>query len=258
MTNLGSQANKRALVTGGNRGIGASIARRLAAEGADVAITYRTDPAAAATLVAEIEQEGCYAHAYHSDIGDPAQVRALVEQVAAEFGAIDLLTSNAGVEHYGALTSITPEEFDRVFHVNVAGQLFLTQAAAAVMPPGGRVVLTSSVSARVASYHHALYASSKAAVSALVLSLAPELAELGIGINAIAPGPTNTDMGKQHAHSYTHPALRGVSPDALVASMNAVGRLAEPDEIAAAVAFLLSQDATHLTGTTLDVAGGWN
>jgi tetrahydroxynaphthalene reductase len=144
-----------------------------------------------------------------------------------------------------------------VFHTNVAGQLFLTQAAVAAMPPDGRIVLTSSVSARVASYHHAMYASSKAAVSALVLSLAPELAELGIAINAVAPGPTNTDMGREHAQTYIHPAMRDVPPAALIASMNALGRSAQPQEIAAAVTFLLSQDATHITGTTLDVSGGW-
>lgn len=119
------------------------------------------------------------------------------------------------------------------------------------MPPNGRIVLTSSVSARVASYHHALYASSKAAVSALVLSLAPELA------NAVAPGPTNTDMGREHAQTYIHPPMRDVPPDVLIASMNALGRSAQPQEIAAAATFLLSQDPTHITGTTLDVSGGW-
>jgi NAD(P)-dependent dehydrogenase (short-subunit alcohol dehydrogenase family) len=257
MTETLPLAGKRALVTGASRGIGAAIARRLASEGAAVAISYRTDHPAAHRLVEELRQVGCRAAAFHADISDHAQNHHLIDEVTAKFGAIDLLASNAGVEHHGALQTLTPQNFDYVFHTNVAGQLFLTQAAVAAMPPDGRIVLTSSVSARVASYHHAMYASSKAAVSALVLSLAPELAELGIAINAVAPGPTNTDMGREHAQTYIHPAMRDVSPAALIASMNALGRSAQPQEIAAAVTFLLSQDATHITGTTLDVSGGW-
>jgi NAD(P)-dependent dehydrogenase (short-subunit alcohol dehydrogenase family) len=173
---------QRALVTGGGKGIGAAIARHLASEGASVAMTYHTNRAAAQDLAVDLERKGFRTSAFHADIGEPAQIRTLVDMVADEFAAIDVVASNAGVEHHGALRSITPEAFDQVFRVNVAGQFFLTQGAAAVMPPGGRVVLTSSISARVASYHHALYACSKAAVSSLVLSLAPELAEAGIGM----------------------------------------------------------------------------
>jgi 3-oxoacyl-[acyl-carrier protein] reductase len=144
-----------------------------------------------------------------------------------------------------------------VFRINVAGQLFVTQAAVAAMPTGGRVLLTSSISARIAVYQHTLYAASKAAVSAMVLNLAPELAERGICINAIAPGGTATDMAAEHGARYTPPALRDVDPDAVTRSINAIGRLAQPDEIAAAAAFLLSADASYVTGTTIDVAGGW-
>jgi len=257
MTETLRLAGKCALVTGGSKGIGAAIARRLASEGADVAISYRTDLGAAHALVEELQQMGHRAAAFHADVGDPTQTHRLIDGVVEELGAVDLLASNAGIEQHGALNTITPKDFERIFHTNVAGQLFLTQAAAAAMPRDGRIVLTSSVSARVASYQHALYAASKAAVSALVLSLAPELAEVGIAINAIAPGPTNTDMGREHAQTYTHPALRNVSPTALVASMNALGRSAQPQEIAAAVTFLLSNDAAYITGITLDVTGGW-
>jgi len=118
-------------------------------------------------------------------------------------------------------------------------------------------VLTSSVSARIAVHHHTLYAASKAAVSAMVLNLAPELAERGIAINAIAPGGTATDMAAEHTASYTPPALRDVPPETVIQSMNALGRLAEPDEIAAVAAFLLSPDASYITGATIDAAGGW-
>ena len=158
--------------------------------------------------------------------------------------------------YFGALDSITQADFDRVFQINVARQLFATQAAVAAMSRGGRILLTSSVSARIAVHHHTLYAASKAAVSAMVLNLAPELAERGIAINAIAPGGTATDMAAEHAASYTQVALRDVPPEAVLKSMNALGRLVEPDEIAAVAAFLLSEGASYITGATIDAAGG--
>ena len=186
-----------------------------------------------------------------------AQTNQLVERVVADFGGLDLLDSNAGVEYFGALESITQADFDRVFQINVAGQLFATQAAVAAMGDGARILLTSSVSARIAVHHHTLYAASKAAVSAMVLNLAPELAERCITINAIAPGGTATDMAAEHTASYTPQALRDVPAEAVMKSMNALGRLAEPDEIAAVAAFLLSEDASYITGATIDAAGGW-
>jgi 3-oxoacyl-[acyl-carrier protein] reductase len=247
---------RRALVTGGSRGIGAAIARRLAAEGATIAINYRSETASADALVDELTANGSPARAFKADVSDRTEVQALVGDVVAAFGGLDIVASNAGVEHFGALESITPEDFDRVFHINVAGQLFVAQAAADAMTPGGRILLTSSVSARFATYQHTLYAASKAAVSAMVLNLAPELAERGIAINAIAPGGTNTDMARENAQKYTHPAVADVPPDALIRSKIALGRLAEPDEIAAVAAFLLSCDAAYVTGSTLDASGG--
>ncbi len=248
---------KRALVTGGSRGIGAAIVRKLAAEGATVAINYVADAASAAGLVKELTERGHSVEAFQADVSDPAQTADLVKRVTDHFGGLDLLASNAGIEHFGPLASITPADFDRVFRINVAGQLFAAQAAAAAMGAGGRIVLTSSISAWIAVYHHTLYAASKAAVSAMVLNLAPELAARGVAINAIAPGGTATDMAGQHAAEYIHPALADVPTEAVIASMNALGRLAEPTEIAALVAFLLSSDASYLTGATLDISGGW-
>ncbi|MBU8821089.1 SDR family oxidoreductase [Mycolicibacterium goodii] len=244
------------LVTGGGRGIGAAIARRLASEGARVAVNYVRDAASAEALIRELGG-GDRALAVQGDVSDAAQTADLVAQVVAAFGGLDLLASNAGVEHFGPLESITPVDVDRVFHVNVAGQLFATQAAVAAMTQGGRILLTSSISARIAVYQHTLYAASKAAVSAMVLNLAPELAERGIGINAIAPGGTNTDMAAKHAASYTPPVLRDLAPEVVVKSMNSLGRWAEPAEIASVAAFLLSDDASYITGATIDAAGGW-
>jgi len=125
------------------------------------------------------------------------------------------------------------------------------------MQDGGRILLTSSISARIGVYQHTLYAASKAAVSAMVLNLAPELAERGIAINAIAPGGTATEMAAEVGALYTPPALRDVPSDAVIASMNAIGRMAEPAEIATIAAFLLSSDASYITGATMDASGGW-
>ncbi|MFI1914211.1 SDR family NAD(P)-dependent oxidoreductase [Nocardia sp. NPDC020380] len=251
-------AGKRALVTGGSRGIGAATVRRLAEEGVAVAVNYVSDAASAEGLVKELRDNNYRAAAFQADVSDPAQTRSLVDRVVAEFGGLDIAIGNAGVEHFGPLDEITLADFDRVFHTNVAGQLFTAQAAAPILPEGGRIVLTSSISARIGVYHHALYAASKAAISALVRNLAPELAERGITINAIAPGGTATDMAAENAVHYTHPALKAaISADQSIRSMNALGRLADPAEIAAITAFLVSSDASYLTGSTIDASGGW-
>jgi NAD(P)-dependent dehydrogenase (short-subunit alcohol dehydrogenase family) len=257
MTEPARLAGKRALVTGGSRGIGAAIARRLAADGAAVAVNYVADQSSAGKLVTELTDKGHQVAAFRADVSDRAQTHDLVQRMVAEFGGLDIVASNAGVEHFGALESITEADFDRVFHINVAGQLFVTQAAAATMTSGGRILLTSSISARIGVYQHTLYAASKAAVSAMVLNLAPELAERGIGINAIAPGGTATDMAAEVGALYTPPALRDVRAEAVITSMNALGRLADPEEIAAVAVFLLSPDASYLTGATIDASGGW-
>ncbi|WP_435283491.1 SDR family NAD(P)-dependent oxidoreductase [Streptomyces koelreuteriae] len=249
---------KAAVVTGGSRGIGAAVARRLAAEGAAVAIGYRGNQEAAEKLVAELRAEGARAVAVRSDVADPEQTKDLIERAVAEFGRLDVLASCAGIEHFDALENITPADFDRIFTVNTRGQLFAVQHAAAHLSEGGRIVLTSSVSASRAVFGHTLYASSKAAIESMVLNLSAELGARGITINAIAPGGTATDMAAEHAASYQHPELKGTVPmPQWEATHGALRRLGRPEEIAAGYAFLASDDAAYMTGRTLQVDGGY-
>ncbi|MEU1404992.1 SDR family oxidoreductase [Streptomyces sp. NPDC005728] len=247
---------KVAVVTGGSRGIGAAVARRLADEGAAVAIGYRGHREAADALVAELGGGG-RAIAVRADASVPEQTGALIERAVAEFGRLDVLASCAGIEHFDALEKITPADFDRVFAVNTRGQLFAVQHAAAHMREGGRIVLTSSVSASKAFFRHTLYAASKAAVESMVLNLSAELGQKGITINAIAPGGTATDMAVEHGASYLHPDLVGKQDlSGWLDVQVALGRLAEPSEIAAGYAFLASDDAAYMTGRNLQVDGG--
>ncbi|MFI9385441.1 SDR family NAD(P)-dependent oxidoreductase [Kutzneria sp. NPDC052558] len=250
-----SLKGKIALVTGGSRGIGAAVVRRLAGDGAAVAINYRANADQAHALVKEIADAGGDAVAIQADVADPEQIARLVDETVERLKGLDILVSNAGIEHFGALETITPEDFDRIYHTNVRGQLFAAKHAARHLTEGGRIVLTSSVSAHRSFLHHTLYASSKAAVESMVLNLAPELGARGITINAIAPGGTATDMAESAAPEY----FRGRDNLDLAAEIKAMmplGRMARPEEIAAAVAFLVSADGSYVTGRTLAVDGG--
>ena len=247
---------RRALVTGGSRGIGAATARRLAAEGASVAVNYHSNADAAKELAAELSASGVAAPVIQADVSDPGQVARLVDEAAAALGGLDILVSNAGVEHFGELGTITPAQFDEVYSVNVRGQLFAAQHAARHLGRGGSIVLMSSVSSSISVFHHSVYASSKAAVRVMARNLAPELARRGIRVNAIAPGGTATDMASEVSHLYQHPDLPELPPETSLSVMAALGRLARPEEIAAAVAFLASDDASYMTGATLEVDGG--
>ncbi len=247
---------KAAVITGASRGIGRATAIRLADEGAAVAINYRANAEAAESLVASLTARGVRAVAIQADVSDPARTGELMDKAAEALGGVDILVSNAGIEYFGSLEEITPGDYDRVFATNTRGQLFAVQHAVRYMGSGGRVLLMSSVSAHKSVFHHAVYAASKAAVEAMALNLAPELAQRGITINAIAPGGTESDMSAEVGDHYAHPA---VPLDRATASraMCAVGRFAQPEEIAAAIAFLVSDDASYITGRTIPVDGGF-
>jgi NAD(P)-dependent dehydrogenase (short-subunit alcohol dehydrogenase family) len=249
-------AGKAAVVTGASRGIGRAAAIRLADEGAAVAINYRAAADAANSLVAELTDRGAQAVAIQADVSDPARTAELMDRAADALGGLDILVSNAGIEHFGRLAEITPEDFDRVFATNTKGQLFAVQHAVRHMDSGGRVLLMSSVSARKSVFHHTLYAASKAAVEAMALNLAPELAQRGITINAIAPGGTESDMSAEVGHLYGHPDIEH-DPATAVKAMCALGRFARPEEIAAVMAFLVSDEASYITGRTIPVDGGF-
>ena len=243
----GLLSGRRAVVTGAARGIGRAEAVALAAAGARVVVNYGHSAEEADALVAEIVSQGGEAHAVEADMADPEAITELMARAASLLGGIDILCSNAGVEHFGDLETITADEFDRVFAVNTRGQFLAVQQAVAHMGRGGRIVCTSSMSATTPFPRHALYSGSKAAVESMVACLALDLAPRGIGINAVAPGGTESDMSTEHGHQYES----DVVPHALPG-----GRLARPDDIAAAVRFLASAESNWVTGQTLRVAGG--
>ncbi|MEU0833313.1 SDR family NAD(P)-dependent oxidoreductase [Streptomyces sp. NPDC056231] len=249
-------SGKVALVTGAGRGIGRAVALRLAEDGAAVAVNFHSSAADADRLVTELEERGGQAVAIRADVTDLAETKRLVEQTVETYGRLDVLVSNAGIEHFAPLEEITPEDFDRVFAVNTKGQLFAAQQAARHLRPGGRIVLTSSVSATRSVFHHTLYAASKGAVNSMVLNLAAELGQRGITINAIAPGGTATAMAAANAVHYRHPLLDVPLPE-WEKMHGALGRLARPEEIAAVTAFLVSDDASYITGRTIEADGGF-
>jgi NAD(P)-dependent dehydrogenase (short-subunit alcohol dehydrogenase family) len=239
--------NKVAIVTGASRGIGAAIAKRLAADGATVAITYHASPEKAQAVVAEIEAADGRAIAIQADAGNPDAVRAAVAKVAATYGKIDILVNNAGISVLGAPENIAFADFERILAVNVTGVFVATQEALRHMAAGGRVIHIGSSMVRYAGFGTAsAYTLTKGAVAGFTRGLVRDLGPRGITVNTVHPGPTDSDM---------NPA-DGAIADFIKPNI-AVGRYGKGEDIAGAVAYLAGPDAVFVTGAELLVDGGF-
>jgi 3-oxoacyl-[acyl-carrier protein] reductase len=247
-TSSSTLAGQVAFVTGGSRGIGAAIVRRLARDGAAVAFTYASAEATANELVASIVAAGGKALALRADAADAAAVTAAIDKAAAHFGRLDILVNNAGVLHWAPLESFTLADFDHTLAVNVRSVFVATQAATKHMgAAGGRVINIGSTNAdRMPMAGGGVYAMSKSALVGLVKGLARDLGPRGITINNVQPGPVDTDM---------NPGT-GAQADALHGLM-AIPRHAHGSEIAGMVAYLASPDAAMVTGASLTIDGGF-
>ena len=241
-------AQKVALVTGGSRGIGAAIAKRLAADGASVAITYAKDAGAAAAVVKAIELGGGKALAIRADAADVAAVKAAVEKTVATFGRLDVLVNNAGTAIPKTFEETTLEEMDRVININVRGTLAATQAALKHMKSGGRIINTgSAVGERVVTPGLVAYAATKGAVKMFTQSLAREVGPRGITVNNVQPGPIDTEL---------NPAAGDWAvPQKAATALDRYGRV---DEVANLVAFVAGPESSYITGANLTVDGGMN
>ncbi|HEV8726484.1 MAG TPA: SDR family oxidoreductase [Candidatus Binatia bacterium] len=239
---------KIALITGGSRGIGAAIAKRLAEDGANVAITYTKGADAAASVVKEIERAGGRAIAIQADAADADAGKAAVEKTVAAFGRLDVLVNNAGTAIPKSFEETTLEELDRLIDVNVRGTLVATQAALKHMKNGGRIIMIgSSVGERVMVPGLVPYSATKGAVKMFTQGLCREVGSRGITVNNIQPGPIDTDLNPA-ASDWAVPQKANTALD----------RYGHVDEVAALVAFVAGPEASCITGANLTVDGGTN
>jgi 3-oxoacyl-[acyl-carrier protein] reductase len=239
---------KNALVTGGSRGIGAAIAKRLARDGAKVAITYSKGADAAASVVKQIEREGGNAIAIQADASDAEAVKAAIEKTVATFGGLDILVNNAGTAIPKPFEETPLEEMDRVLNINVRGVFIATQAALKHMKSGSRVItIGSCLGERVPLPGLVPYSATKGAVKIFTQALAREVANRNITVNNVQPGPIDTEL---------NPATTEWAAPQKAAT--ALSRFGHVDEVAALVAFVAGPESSYITGANLTVDGGMN
>lgn len=245
MTNL---EGKRALVTGGSRGIGAAIAAELASQGADVAFSYQSDAESAADVVNQIEAKGRRGFAVQADNGDPAAVKRLAGEAVEKLGGLDILVNNAGTARVGTIVELSLEDIDTLLHINIRGAVLAAQAVIPHLTEGGRIIfIGSNIAERVPFPQLTMYAVTKSAQLALARGLARELGSREITVNLVQPGPIRTDL---------NPA-GGALDDANI-DLTAIKRIGQAHEIATLVSFLASPAASFITGSAVTADGGFN
>jgi 3-oxoacyl-[acyl-carrier protein] reductase len=241
---------KVAVVTGASKGIGASIAEHLADAGATVVVNYSSSKEGAERVVANIKKKGGQALAVQANLAKPAEVKRLFDETKQAFDKVDILVNNAGIYEFAPLEAITPEHFHKQFDLNVLGLLLATQEAVKHMgSAGGAIVNISSVAADLAPPTTSVYSATKAAVNAITRSLAQELGPKKIRVNAVNPGMVETEG--THSAGITESEFRKQTE-----AQTPLGRIGQPQDIAPAVVFLASPDASWITGETLYISGG--
>jgi 3-oxoacyl-[acyl-carrier protein] reductase len=240
--------SKVALVTGGARGVGREVVRRLAREGADIAFVYGASRAAASETESELQALGVRAKGYQANLENPEDLPALAAAVMADFGRIDILVNCAGVFPNGMIGDMPFAEYERAMRINLDSVYYLTSEVVKSMPAGARIVnISSTLADRASGAAISVYNATKSAVSSLARSWAHDLAPRGILVNCIQPGHINTDMNPDTTE-YHDEMIKHIP----------LARYSEPAEIAGVVAFLAGPDATYLTGTTIEVDSGLN
>jgi 3-oxoacyl-[acyl-carrier protein] reductase len=241
---------KVAVVTGASKGIGASIAEHLGAEGASVVVNYATSKSGADEVVRHIKAQGGKAIAVQADLSSPKDITRLFAETKAAYGKVDILVNNAGVYEFAPLESVTPEHFYKLFNLNVLGLLLATQEAVKLMNgDGGSIINISSIVGPMPVGSASVYSATKAAVDALTIALSKELGPRKIRVNSLNPGMVETEGF--HAAGLDQSEFRK-----LVESQTPLGRIAQPDDIAGAAVFFSSEDAGWVTGQSLILAGG--
>jgi 3-oxoacyl-[acyl-carrier protein] reductase len=244
---------KVAVVTGASKGIGAAIARDLAAEGAAVVVNYASSKEGAERVVAEIKRNGGRAVAVQADVAKPSDIRRLFAETKKAFGRLDILVNNAGIYEFAPLESVTPEHFHKHFDLNVLGLILASQEAVRYFGPGGgSIVNISSVVSTSAPANTSVYSATKAAVDAVTRSLAKELGPRKVRVNSINPGMVETEGTTSAGVTAGESDFRKQ-----IESQTPLGRIGQPQDIAPAAVFLASSDSGWMTGETLYIAGGY-